>query len=66
MRTNPADRAAFLENSTELDHIYGKASSTGSSQAPPAELESDHHYICFVRRSNSLWELDGDRSGPKY
>jgi ubiquitin carboxyl-terminal hydrolase L3 len=58
------DRTEYLENSEYLDAVYQQAATSGSSEAPPAEAEIEHHYVCFVKRSCFLYELDGDREGP--
>ncbi|RJE21392.1 hypothetical protein PHISCL_06262 [Aspergillus sclerotialis] len=58
------DRSEYLENSEYLDQVYQQAAVGGSSDAPPAEEEIDHHYVCLVKRSSFLYELDGDREGP--
>lgn len=66
MQKSPNDRAEYLESSSELDMIYHRAAVAGSSQAPAAEMEVEHHYICFVKHAGCLYELDGDRTGPIY
>ncbi|KAJ5338901.1 hypothetical protein N7452_005629 [Penicillium brevicompactum] len=66
MKQNPADRARYLQNSSELDQIYHSAALNGSSEPPVAEAEMEHHYICLARRYGCLYELDGDRIGPIY
>lgn len=58
------DRTEYLENSEYLDAVYQQAATSGSSEVPPAEAEINHHYVCFVKRSSFLYELDGDREGP--
>ncbi|KAJ6188554.1 hypothetical protein N7519_003462 [Penicillium mononematosum] len=58
------NRTEYLENSEYLDAVYQQAATSGSSEAPPAEAEIDHHYVCLVKRSCFLYELDGDREGP--
>lgn len=35
-----------------------------TSTAPPAEAEVDHRYVCLVKCSGFLYELDGGREGP--
>lgn len=57
------DRTEYLENPEYLDEVYQQAA-VGSSDAPPAEEDIDHHYVCLVKRSGFLYELDGDREGP--
>ncbi|KAF9892442.1 hypothetical protein FE257_001550 [Aspergillus nanangensis] len=60
------DRIAHLENSDEISVLYAKSALDGSSEAPAAEDEVDHHYICLVKQSNGLFMLDGDLEGPVY
>lgn len=64
MRVAPADRAHHLTESTDLDTMYRKAAFRGSSQPPDPELEVEYHYICLMKHSDHLFELDGDRMGP--
>ncbi|EGD89169.1 hypothetical protein H112_02775 [Trichophyton rubrum D6] len=59
-----SDRNAFLEDSKEVEELYQEAALVGRSEAPPAESEVDHHYLCFVKSSGHLYELDGDQEGP--
>jgi ubiquitin carboxyl-terminal hydrolase L3 len=64
----PLDRAEALENDTELESAYKMVATRGSSEVPAnAEDEVDFHYVCFVKsnKNGHLYELDGDRKGPK-
>lgn len=63
---NPAQAAMVLETSKELEAAYDSVAKQGSTVAPPAEDEVNHHYICFVKSPDTghLFELDGDRKGP--
>ncbi|VBB77981.1 Putative ubiquitin carboxyl-terminal hydrolase [Podospora comata] len=64
---NPRDRAAFLENDTNLEAAYKTVALQGDSAVPEnPEDEVDFHYVCFVRspKNGHLYELDGDRKGP--
>jgi ubiquitin carboxyl-terminal hydrolase L3 len=61
---NPNECAILIENSKELEEAYAKAASQGVSQAPNAKDEVECHYVCFVKQSGDLFELDGDMSGP--
>lgn len=48
--------------------MYSQVARLGTSQVPEdAEEEVDYHYVCFVRSHTSgrLYELDGDRGGPR-
>lgn len=65
---DPLDRAEVLENGTELESAYRMVATRGSSKVPAnAEDEVDFHYVCFVKsnKNGHLYELDGDRKGPK-
>jgi ubiquitin carboxyl-terminal hydrolase L3 len=63
----PSERAAVLENSSQLEEIHKEAARQGDSAVPTsAEDEVDYHYVCFVQsqRNRHLYELDGSRKGP--
>ena len=49
-----SDRNAFLEDSKEVEELYQEAALVGRSEAPPAESEVDHHYLCFVKSSGPV------------
>lgn len=60
-----SDRAAYLESSKEIENAYAQAAQKGRSEAPSAQDEVDHHYICLVKSPGGhLYELDGDQNGP--
>lgn len=63
-KLEPANRVKYLEDSKKIERAYEGVAKKGSSIAPPAEDEVEHHYICFVEHSNQLYELDGDSDGP--
>ncbi|KAE8153177.1 hypothetical protein BDV25DRAFT_149824 [Aspergillus avenaceus] len=58
------NRTEFLNTSVTLEELYREAAVNGSSEAPPAGVEVDHHYICIIRQSGQLFILDGEMSGP--
>lgn len=61
------DGTQFLkdpENLKILRPIYEQAAKRGSSPPPLEDAKMDHHYVCFVKNSDVLYELDGDRNGP--
>jgi ubiquitin carboxyl-terminal hydrolase L3 len=63
----PLDCAETLENDTELESAYKMVATRGTSEVPAnPEDEVDFYYVCFVKsKNNHLYELDGDRKGPK-
>lgn len=64
VKKESSERVSYLENSESIEAIHAKAARRGQSEAPSAEDEIEHHYICFVKVSDQLYELDGDRDGP--
>ena len=64
IRMEPSNRTAFLEGLEAIEEAYSEAAQSGSSEAPGAEDEVDYHYVCFIKSSDRLYELDGDRDGP--
>ena len=41
-----------------------RAAEEGSTAPPSADAAVDLHFVCFVHRGGSLWELDGRKAGP--
>lgn len=63
----PSERAAALENNTDLESAYASVASKGDTQAPEnADDEVDFHYTCFVKshKNGHLFQMDGDRKRP--
>lgn len=44
--------------------IYSGFSQQGQTEAPPAEENVELHFVCFVKRPEGIYELDGRRAGP--
>ncbi|ODV88210.1 hypothetical protein CANARDRAFT_5509 [[Candida] arabinofermentans NRRL YB-2248] len=45
--------------------LYENFSKQGQTEAPPAEADTDLHFICFTKGKNGhIFELDGRRNGP--
>lgn len=66
MKIAPPNRSQYLLESSDLETIYSEAALCGSSEAPSPDAEVGYHYICLVKHSGYLYELDGDRMGPIY
>lgn len=62
----PEERALALEGSKELESVYASVASKGSTDAPDAESQVNHHYIGFVKshKDGHVYHLDGDRKRP--
>lgn len=63
---NAVDRTKYLENCAELEKFHTTVAGKGSTQAPEASTEVEHHYVCLTKakKANTLYELDGRRKGP--
>lgn len=44
--------------------MYDSFGCQGQTQVPPAEENVELHFVCFVKKGNIIYELDGRRSGP--
>lgn len=44
--------------------LYTNYSQQGQTEAPPAEENVELHFVCFVKRPDGIYELDGRRNGP--
>ncbi|MCJ1388422.1 ubiquitinyl hydrolase 1 [Xylographa bjoerkii] len=61
----PTPRANLLYESSILVAVHRSAAQLGDTKAPPAEDESDQHFISFVKADDGhLWELEGGWNGP--
>lgn len=62
----PAERAAYLYNSAEIEEAHMSAAKTGDTVAPPSEDPNGNHFITFVKVDGKVWELEGSRKvgGP--
>ncbi len=63
---NPAERASALESSLgeNLAEIHQEAAKEGQTAAPDASIDVDLHFVCFVEKEGSLYELDGRNPFP--
>lgn len=41
-----------------------EAAHQGSTAPPDAEADVDLHFVAFVAKCGSVWELDGRKAGP--
>ncbi|XP_040988541.1 ubiquitin carboxyl-terminal hydrolase 3-like isoform X3 [Juglans microcarpa x Juglans regia] len=58
---DPLERAAFLENDTEMEVAHSVAATAGETEA---SVNVDTHFICFACVDDELFELDGRKSRP--
>lgn len=62
----PTERAAYLENSQELENAHSAVAGQGDTAAPDATDSIDFHYVCLTAKNGELVELDGRRKGPVF
>ncbi|KAK4530270.1 hypothetical protein CCYA_CCYA03G1127 [Cyanidiococcus yangmingshanensis] len=62
----PLERADFLESQEALAAAHTAFASAGQTVAPPAEADTDMHFVALVRDCSGqrLLELDGRKRGP--
>ena len=65
---SPEERAAYLEHpppgAPSLEEAHQGAAAEGSTAPPPADAAVDLHFVCFVQKGGSLFELDGRKTAP--
>ena len=60
----PAERARFIEESTDLEALHVSAADQGQSRQEALDADIDLHFVTFVSHNGKLWELDGRATGP--
>lgn len=65
---SPKERGKYLEDPPEgapdIEEAHQEAANAGDTAAPDIEDDVDLHFVCFVERDGSLYELDGRKAGP--
>lgn len=56
-----ADPVNLVQNIAK--EMYTSYSQQGQTEAPPAEENVELHFVCFIKNSNGIYELDGRRNG---
>ncbi|XP_011872337.1 PREDICTED: ubiquitin carboxyl-terminal hydrolase isozyme L3 [Vollenhovia emeryi] len=59
-----AERGKFLENSQDIIDTHMVSAQEGQTEAPAEDMEVYHHFVAFVHKDGSLYELDGRKSAP--
>jgi hypothetical protein len=59
-------RGELLAAAQEVREAHDGAAldSANQSEAPAAEAEIDHHFVCFLPKNGKLYELDGGKASP--
>jgi ubiquitin carboxyl-terminal hydrolase L3 len=60
----PAQRAEELEGSDEVEESHGRSAQQGQSNLENLDTPINLHFVCFIHRDGTLYELDGTKSEP--
>ncbi|XP_072763913.1 ubiquitin carboxyl-terminal hydrolase isozyme L3 [Anoplolepis gracilipes] len=59
-----AERGEYLENAQEIIDTHMESAQEGQTEAPTEDMEVYHHFVAFVHKDGSLYELDGRKLFP--
>ncbi|KAF8565768.1 hypothetical protein P879_11366 [Paragonimus westermani] len=61
---NPNQRGVAMAEDTELFEMHESLAHEGQTQVPNRESDTQQHFVAFVEKDDSLYELDGRRTRP--
>ncbi|XP_050440472.1 probable ubiquitin carboxyl-terminal hydrolase isoform X2 [Adelges cooleyi] len=61
---SPSDRGHLLEKNEEMSNAHKEVAIDGQSAAPDPADAVPYHFVAFVCKDNSLYELDGRKFEP--
>ncbi|KAF8822376.1 ubiquitin carboxyl-terminal hydrolase UCHL3 [Cardiosporidium cionae] len=61
---DPSQRAQVLENDEELEASHATFERQGQSRSPDRDEEIFLHFITFIEKDGSIYELDGRKAYP--
>ncbi|TGZ49561.1 ubiquitin carboxyl-terminal hydrolase isozyme L3-like [Temnothorax longispinosus] len=59
-----AERGERLEKSQEIIDTHMESAQEGQTEAPAEDMEVYHHFVAFVHKDGTLYELDGRKPAP--
>eukprot|EP00758_Cryptobia_borreli_P015392 Tbor_TRINITY_DN6019_c1_g8::TRINITY_DN6019_c1_g8_i1::g.11244::m.11244/K05609/UCHL3, YUH1; ubiquitin carboxyl-terminal hydrolase L3 len=62
--STPDQRAAFIEESEELESLHSAAVQLGQTANQDIDADINLHFVTFIHHSGHLWELDGRMPNP--
>lgn len=65
MNQNFNDRGKLFSDFEHFETIHNEISVQGQTEAPNEEDPVDYHFICYISKDYSLYELDGMKVSPK-
>lgn len=60
----PEERAEHLKADDSMKVAHQESAQEGQTETPDADEDVDLHFIAFVEKDGSLYELDGGKEGP--
>ncbi|CAG8528094.1 5203_t:CDS:2 [Acaulospora morrowiae] len=60
----PLERAKLLEEDEELAEAHKSSALTGQTRPPTESDKVNTHFVCFIQKDGTLYELDGRKSSP--
>lgn len=61
---DPVARGALLEKTESIINAHKELAQEGQTNMPSAEDPVNHHFIAFVHKDGTLYELDGRKAFP--
>lgn len=58
------ERGEHLENAQGIIDTHMESAQEGQTEAPAEDVEVYYHFVAFVHKDGSLYELDGRKSAP--
>ncbi|KAL0124912.1 hypothetical protein PUN28_006638 [Cardiocondyla obscurior] len=59
-----AERGERLEKTQDIIDTHMESAQEGQTEAPGEDIEVYHHFVAFVHKNGSLYELDGRKPAP--
>jgi len=61
---NPLEKCNAMATNEDILKASDSCASEGQTAVSAADDDLDYHYICFIQKNKSLYQLDGMQAGP--
>mmetsp|Transcript_15986 Transcript_15986/g.20413 ORF Transcript_15986/g.20413 Transcript_15986/m.20413 type:complete len:231 (-) Transcript_15986:14-706(-) len=62
-KLNSKERGEYLTTVNSIQEAHSDVIDSGSTKAPEAGEQVNHHFACFVLKNGKVYELDGRKAG---